>query len=206
MNRREFFRNSLQEVSKAAVRVVDEHLSNSASHWIRPPYAQAELEFLLACTRCDKCIEACPHQVIFSLPLRCSAQIAGTPAMDLQNKACHLCDDWPCVKVCEPGALLRPLQPEGEKVPFPSLAVAEINTSTCLPYTGPECGACASCCPVPGAMTWEMGKPSIEPTRCCGCALCREHCIVEPKAINIRSLHRQKSVTGNNKTYNTHEE
>ena len=78
---------------------------------------------------------------------------------------------------------------EGDTAPPPRLAVAEVDTATCLPYQGPECGACAGSCPVPGALVWELEKPRIDSGHCTGCALCREACIVEPKAIQIRSLY-----------------
>ena len=189
MDRRNFFKLGLQKVAGTAVKLADEAASQRARRWLRPPYALPELEFLLACTRCDKCIEACPHDVIFKLPARLGAQVVGTPAMDVLNKGCHLCDDWPCVNACEPGALRFPVTDEDEEMPLPKLAHAEINVSSCLPYQGPECGACKPACPVPGALNWEMEKPSIDPESCTGCGLCREACIVEPKAVNISSLY-----------------
>ena len=76
----------------------------AGSELASPPFAVDELDFLLACTRCDKCIEACPHDVLFKLPARTGLQAAGTPAMDLLNRGCHLCRDWPCVAACEPDA------------------------------------------------------------------------------------------------------
>ena len=188
MDRREFFSTGLQKAAETAVRLADESVTQRARHWLRPPYALPELEFLLACTRCDKCREACPHDVIFNLPARLGAQVVGTPAMDILNKGCHLCKDWPCVNACEPNALQLPVMAEDEGLPLPKLARAEINVSTCLPYLGPECGACKPACPVPGAMTWKMEKPEINPEICTGCGLCREACIVEPKAVNISSL------------------
>ena len=173
------------------VRGADALAKKKASRWLRPPYALDELEFLLACTRCGECIAACPHQVIFPLSTRLGAQVAATPALDLLRKGCHLCEDWPCVTACEPGALKRP-SPEEEDADtppaLPRLARASIDEGRCLPYSGPECGACDSACPVPGALVWEQWKPRIDPERCTGCALCREACITEPKAIDIRSL------------------
>jgi ferredoxin-type protein NapG len=108
--------------------------------------------------------------------------------MDLLNKGCHLCEDWPCVKACEPKALQFPEVADEEKPIMPKFASAEINTEACLPYHGPECGACAPACPVPGALIWEMEKPHIDPETCTGCGLCREICVVNPKAITIHSL------------------
>jgi ferredoxin-type protein NapG len=189
MDRRGFFKAGLNQVAKTAVDVADEVVSQRARHWIRPPYALPELEFLLACTRCDACVDACPHNVIFKLPARRGAQLVGTPALDLLNKGCHLCEDWPCVQACEPKALTLPETEEDEQAPMPLMAMAAINTETCLPYHGPECGACAPACPVPDAMIWKMEKPKINQETCTGCGLCREACILEPKAINIHSLH-----------------
>jgi ferredoxin-type protein NapG len=188
MERRDFFKAGLNKIAKTAVEVADEAVTQRARQWIRPPYALPELEFLLACTRCDACVEACPHQVIFKLPARRGAQLVGTPALDILNKGCHLCGDWPCVKVCEPKALTLPETEEGGQQPLPRMAMATINKETCLPYHGPECGACAPVCPVPNAMTWHREKPEIVPELCTGCGLCREACILEEKAVIIQSL------------------
>ena len=191
MDRRGFFKAGVKKVSETAIEVIESRVNERAKRWIRPPYALDELEFLLACTRCDKCVEACPHHVIFTLSARLGAQVVGTPAMDLVNKGCRLCEDWPCVEACEPKALMFPEISEQDELPLPHIAIAEINTETCLPYNGPECGACASSCPVPGALLWDGPKPVIDPDKCTGCALCREVCIVDPKAIEIRSLNRE---------------
>ena len=192
MDRRNFFRKALHDSGKKVVEHIDAKASQRASHWIRPPFALDELEFLLACTRCGECETACPHNVIFSLSTRLGAQVAATPALDLLNKGCHLCDDWPCVAVCEPGALVLPNAVEEEEeeqdaIPL-KLAKVWIKESDCLPYSGPECGACAASCPVPGALLWNQTRPEINVELCSGCGLCREACIVDPKAIGVKSL------------------
>ena len=186
-SRRAFFESSLRKAGQTAVKAAEAHVTRRAARWIRPPFALDELEFLLACTRCGACIDACPHQVIFPLSARLGARVAGTPALDLLNKGCHLCAAWPCVAVCEPGALKTPEAASGEPV-LPRVAVAKIDTDTCLPYLGPECGACAESCPVPGALCWEQSRPRIDSGKCVGCGLCREACILEQKAIHVASL------------------
>ncbi len=185
MQRRNFFRRLAGKTSETVIKQVESRIVERARQWIRPPYALAELEFLLKCTRCADCITACPHQVIFPLPVRHGADVFGTPALDLLNKACHLCDGYPCVTVCAASALQRPTT---EPVPLPKMAAVSIDETRCLPYQGPECGACASACPVAGALRWSSDKPHIDATHCVGCALCREACITEPKAILIASL------------------
>jgi ferredoxin-type protein NapG len=190
-DRRRFFQTALRRTGRLMVDQAERKATRRAARWIRPPFALPELDFLLACTRCGACVEACPHQVVFPLPARFGLQAANTPALDLLNHGCRLCADWPCVAACEPGALQGPetRQTDEESPPPPRLATARIDPARCLPYAGPECGACAPACPVPGALSWTGTRPHIEPDHCLGCAQCREACITEPPAIEIRSLH-----------------
>ncbi len=196
MDRRNFFRRGLGQVAKKAVQHVDTKVLERASRWIRPPFAIAELEFLLACTRCDACIKACPHDIIFPLTAKNGADVMNTPALDLLNKGCRLCEDWPCVEACETKALKIPVNDDvndktGSEVelteftPQPKLAKVTIDSESCLPYQGPECGVCASACTVEGALEWQMERPSINHEKCTGCAMCREVCITEPKSVLI---------------------
>lgn len=189
LGRRAFFRRAAGKAAEKVVEEADARIEARAARWIRPPWARAELEFLLACTRCSACIEACPHKLIFPLPASYGVDVAATPALDILNNACHLCEDWPCVATCEPQALrLEVVEDEAEIQP-PKLAIASIDTALCLPYQGPECGACEGSCPVEGALTWSQEKPSINSAVCVGCGLCRAVCIAEPKAVLIRSLY-----------------
>lgn len=191
MDRREFFRRGIGKATKAVVDKVEHSAHKNASHWIRPPFAIEELDFLLKCSRCDDCVSACEKGLIFPLPARRGAQVVGTPVLDLLNKSCDLCDDWPCVNACKTGALQLPEIAEDKVIEKPKLAFAVLDTSACLPYLGPECGACDGVCPVPGALVFEMEKPIIDKDLCVGCALCREVCVVDPKAILIKSLYAE---------------
>ena len=192
MDRRGFFKKVLHGGARQAVDHVEARANRAAERWIRPPFAVAELDFLLACTRCGDCITACPHDVIFSLASRLGPQVAGTPALDLLNRGCHLCDDWPCVTACAEPALTLPGPPDEAEgpasPPLPLLALASIDRESCLPWQGPECGACEGSCPVSGALRWEAGKPVIDPSRCVGCGLCRQACIVEPGAVTLKKV------------------
>ncbi len=198
MKRRDVFKYGVGKAAEAAGRIAGQKLALQRRTWLRPPFAKPELDFLLACTRCDRCIEACEFGVVFRLQEKWGRQVAGTPAMDLLNRGCHMCADWPCVTACEPGALKRPppvvvmKRPStaDDDPPLPrKMAFVRIDVETCLPYAGPECGACADSCPVPGALEWEGGvRPVVNQERCTGCALCREACIVDPKAIEVSGL------------------
>ncbi len=188
MDRREFFGTAFRTAGKEVVKRVDAKVEHDAARWVRPPYALAELEFLLSCTRCGDCIEACPYRVLFPLSTKLGARVGATPAMDLIHKGCHLCEDWPCVNACEVGAMALPESSgSGDTPPLPMMALAAINTESCLPYSGPECGACESSCPVQGALLWDQQRPYIDADNCIGCGLCREVCIVDPSAILISS-------------------
>ena len=186
LERRQFFRRAFARSGETIVKQLDDRVAKKAANYIRPPYAIAEMEFLLACTRCHACVEACPHQVIFPLSNKLGTEVLGTPALSLVNKACLLCEDFPCVSTCEPQALKK----DEQAAAFPKLAKVSINVQTCLPYQGPECGVCVAACPVDGAIKLDMEKPVIDVAVCVGCGQCRQACIVEPKAINISSLYQ----------------
>ncbi len=209
MDRRGFFKSVFRNTTQEVVKHADVKVKKAAQRWIRPPYAINELDFLLACTRCGDCLPACPHQVIFPLSARVGVKAIGTPALDLTNKGCHLCADWPCVQACGEGALRLPElisnkpasseqlllseqdlsedsdRQESAVLPLPKLASASIDTQNCLPYSGPECGACDTSCPVPGALVWDLEKPVINTAICVGCGLCRQACIIEPRAVIV---------------------
>jgi len=201
LDRREFFTRGAARAAKKITQHAAQKARENSSRWIRPPFAIDELDFLLACDRCSDCMDACPQHIIFPLSAKLGAKVFATPAMDLNNHGCHLCEDWPCVQACEKEALQLPKtqsnseqensEQKGERLELteklqPKIAIVSINKKTCLPYSGPECGACRVC-PVEGAMKWDMEKPDINEEVCTGCALCREACIVEPKAISVRS-------------------
>lgn len=202
MDRREFFRRGISKVAEKAVEKAEKKVAERAVHWIRPPFAINELEFLLSCTRCSDCIDACSYKIIFPLAAKNGADVMNSPALDLLNSGCHLCEAWPCVVACKTNALSLPKldnkknenrnihtteNKSSTQSPLPLLAKAIINTDVCLPYQGPECGACITSCNVDGALTWYQERPSINRELCVGCAMCREQCITDPKAINIIS-------------------
>jgi len=191
MDRRHFFKSGLNNATKTAVQQADK-AAQQRVNWIRPPFALAELDFLLACTRCHACIDACPHQVIFPLSAKLGLQTVNTPALDLTHQACLLCNDWPCVSACEPAALSPPpaAKKDDDEVPdtCPPLASAHIDTDHCIAYLGMECGACNDSCPVEGALFWVKTRPFIDLNLCVGCGQCRQACIYDPKAIKLACL------------------
>ncbi|NNE43989.1 MAG: 4Fe-4S dicluster domain-containing protein, partial [Gemmatimonadetes bacterium] len=106
---------------------------------LRPPGAIDEPLFMEKCTACDRCIDACPHDVLFRAGPRFRAA-AGTPTFDPALAACVLCEDMPCVTACDTGALI----PE---IGF-QMGTALIDTQQCLAHQGTFCSVCYERCPV----------------------------------------------------------
>lgn len=144
--------------------------------WARPPFSMDEVDFLNTCSRCMDCIDACPHQALFPLGVKSGLLRAGTPALDLCKRGCHLCQDWPCVMACKTGALALP-----ESGSMPRLARVGVDGGRC-----PEgCDACVQACP-PRAMVREAGQaPHLDVARCPGCGLCLQACPLDPPALTL---------------------
>jgi len=67
MKRRDFFKTGARRAAGAVVDTLADSAEQRAASWIRPPFAKRELDFLLACTRCDDCVAACPHDAVESV-------------------------------------------------------------------------------------------------------------------------------------------
>lgn len=187
----------------AAAAVVAEGIysaTTGASSLLRPPGSQGEADFMARCTKCGKCIEACPHKAIFAASMLEGAA-AGTPTLEVENRACRLCTDFPCVKACPTGALRE----VGEKHDV-NMGYAKINENTCIAYQGLRCEVCYRVCPlIDEAITIEYESidndsihtkfiPTINKEKCTGCGLCVQRCVVrDPKvAMKVVSIAEQE--------------
>lgn len=166
---------------------------------LRPPGALDELAFLTACTRCDKCLRACPESAIRRAPSQAGLS-AGTPYVDPLSIPCVLCSDLPCIPACPEGALVWPKRETEEGPAAVRMGTASIQAAACLTYAHAEreaedCRVCVDRCPFPEvAITMtlpvegSLAHPQVDPARCTGCGLCAFACpapvpaiVVEPR-------------------------
>lgn len=180
-NRRQWLRGLLPKGAQLAGKVMAEAIDRRVPPRRRPPGAVAEPLFLAACTRCDKCVEACPYNSIYTL--KPGIVGAGTPVMVPDERPCHVCTDFPCVAACEPNVLKPPTAQTLR------MGTVTVNPAVCMPFRGPECGACAGLCPEQApALTMVRRKPQIDAEICIGCGLCIDACPTTPKALDLRPL------------------
>lgn len=172
---------------------------------LRPPGALDELAFLTACTRCDKCVRACPENAILKAPP--SAGLAlRSPYIDPRSIPCFLCTTLPCVAECDDGALVWPELTlasgtvlEGPKAVRMGLAIVKPNLCVTWASADRDARACRICvdrCPYPEEAIRitaptegeEVGHPEVVAEACTGCGLCVFACPSEPPAIIVAPL------------------
>ena len=170
---------------------------------LRPPGALAEFDFLVTCTRCDKCIQACPQGSIFKAGPQ-AALGAGTPAIEPRAMPCFLCSALPCVTACPEGALvwprLKPSSPDDPGLEGPAavrMGTARVRPRRCLTYEHDQvpaqpCRTCVDRCPYPGVairMTEPgpdgLAHPEVLAEACTGCGLCSFGCPTPEPAIVV---------------------
>lgn len=141
---------------------------------LRPPGAIDEEGFLAGCTRCDRCVQACPHDAILHAPDR-FREAAGTPIIDPDHQPCLMCEDFPCIAACQPNVLTQ-LVPK-------MMGTAIVTEHLCLAHHGTTCTVCSERCPVEGAIDVRDGKPTVNESTCTGCGVCRYVCPAPENAI-----------------------
>lgn len=143
---------------------------------LRPPGAIVEAQFLRDCTRCDACIEACPHDALRRAPAR-YRQAQGTPFIEPGTAPCRLCEDWPCIRACPEGVLVL----EGAGV----MGTARVQQHDCLNSLGTSCNVCVEQCPVPGAIMLRGSSVVVNAAMCTGCGICSHVCPAPNNAVII---------------------
>jgi MauM/NapG family ferredoxin protein len=167
---------------------------------LRPPGALEEFDFLVACTRCDKCLQACPQGSIYRAGPQ-AALAAGTPIIEPRVMPCFLCTALPCITACPEGALVWPrLKVAGQEVEGPPavrMGTARVKRGLCLTWAREDrpaqaCRTCVDRCPYPGVAI-RMGEPGrdgmahpvVLEEHCTGCGLCSFGCPTAEPAIVV---------------------
>lgn len=144
---------------------------------LRPPGAVFDDLLVDRCTRCGKCVEACPRHAIF--PLDDSfGRARGTPAILARQAPCVVCEGLKCTQVCPSKSLSR-------IAPFDIQMGTAVVLETCVTFAGEPCAVCVGACPVPGALATQDGRPVVDALRCVGCGVCEHVCPTPAASIQV---------------------
>lgn len=141
---------------------------------VRPPWHFSELQFIEQCTRCDKCIELCPEQII-------QADKKGFPFINFRKGECTFCGT--CAQECPTQAL----NSDTTRNPW---SIRAVINGDCLPFRGIVCGRCVDECEV-NAISLQLvaggiAMPRLDYDQCTGCGACYRIC--PSSAIDMQSV------------------
>ena len=163
---------------------------------LRPPGSQGERDFIARCTKCGRCIQACPYKALHAAGAEQGAA-SGTPFIDPERQACRMCADFPCVAACPTDALRDVEEPEDVEMGY-----ALIDEEACIAFRGLRCEVCYRVCPlIDQAIFLQFGDidndnihtkfmPTIDASVCTGCGLCVQRCVVREPKVPIRIVSR----------------
>lgn len=178
VNRRSFFTLNWDATVGFMKNILAPQLEQERN-FFRPPGADDELQFLTSCSRCGKCKEICPENIIKLFSYNSGVKKAYTPYINPNESPCTFCEK--CIDICPTDALSQNNLKEN-----PSIGHAFIRTDICMAYHGTLCDYCVRACPVDGALNLDLFKPVLNLDYCTGCGLCASHCINESQSIYIQ--------------------
>ena len=182
-DRRSFFRDAFGKLLREATARTARRVAPRGV--FRPPGAASELEFLATCTRCGDCIAVCPVHAILKAPAEAGLAV-GTPWIEPAVQACVVCEDMPCARACETGALVVPVD-GWSSIHMGSLT---LDPARCITFQGVACGVCARVCPVgERALALDAGgHPVLHPEGCVGCGVCVTACVTAPSSLILQPM------------------
>lgn len=152
-------------------------LSKDASLcYVRPPGAESNADLVARCNRCQRCLQACPQNIITPLPLGENLIANGTPVLDFSQGYCDWCAESAegsplCIKACLTGALR-----EGT-IHEENIGVAKVLSDACVAWNWVGCTICIEECPVEDALFLDdQARPVVNEDLCDGCGRCEQVC------------------------------
>lgn len=145
----------------------------------RPPWAEAEAQFLGRCDGCSNCRDVCTQRIIVLTD-------GGYPRIDFLNGECTFCGD--CARACTKGALAYSLR-------VPPWQIKAVVMPECLARHGVVCRSCSEQCAT-GAIRFRFVKggvaqPRVEPALCTGCGACFAVCPAQAIALRDNPVYHE---------------
>lgn len=149
--------------------------TSAGTRYLRPPGAVVQSEMATLCSRCGKCVAACPAKCI-----KLDAEVAGgLPHIVARESPCVVCDDLSCMKACPTGALKLV-----ESIASIRMGIAAVDHACCVRTLGEHCTLCIDPCPMGEAAIGidAHNQVQVRPG-CIGCGICERACPTEPASI-----------------------
>lgn len=141
----------------------------ASTPYVRPPGTESDADLVAHCNRCQRCIQACPYNIIKPLSLGENIIANGTPVLDFDIGYCDWC--MLCLEVCPTGALRWGTPTED------SIGVAKVFSDACVAWNWVGCTVCIDECPVEDAIYLdEDDRPVVVEDLCDGCGRCEQVC------------------------------
>ncbi len=172
---------------------------------LRPPGApNKDKRFVQSCTKCGKCVEACPYDSL-KLASIGDGKVVGTPYFEPRAVPCYMCEPIHCAEHCPSGALdLKRLADQSgtPTINNARMGLAVLHKESCLAHWGIQCDVCYRECPLLDKaikLKREINQdtrkhanvvPVVDSNYCTGCGICERVCVVKKAAIFVlpRSL------------------
>lgn len=144
-------------------------LQRAEAAYLRPPGAESENSLLAKCDRCQRCVQACPYNLVQPRPLGWDFPATETPELVFREGYCDFC--MKCVEACPTGALSLSASTAA------NIGVAKVISDSCVAWQWQGCTVCVDVCPVAGAIQLDnRGRPHVDDALCNGCGLCQTQC------------------------------